>query len=58
MGNSKKNGQTLESSIKILAEKTLRDFEENKEESSAYANENYHLFFNWDSWKFIYKKIA
>ena len=60
----KNQKETLESSIKILTDLTMSDFEYCKNNSFGNKNEiikekdDLHPYFDWDSWTFIEKKIV
>ena len=61
----KRDRDTLESSIKILAEITMSDLKNSESKSSSNGNiretfsktDDWHPFFDWNSWTFVEKKI-
>ena len=57
MKSLEKQTYTLKSSIKILSELTSQDLQLSVNKSVSDADE-YHSYFNWDSWSFVSKKIA
>jgi len=50
------NRRTLESSIKILSDKTLMDLNNSKIEYTNVNSNDEVLFFDWNYWTFVSKK--
>ena len=53
---SVENKRTLESSIKILSDKTLMDLNNSEIKNPDENTKDEALFFDWDCWSFVSKK--